>query len=628
MKSIVEGWRKWLVVFLISIANAAYMFGQVPPSWTVTPADYSNSITITCDVNELCVDLADPANVVAAFVGGQCRGVASTSILVSTTGNQIATLTVYSNVAVGEQVSFEVYVDNSNTTFLGLDTIPFVADSIYGTLLSPFEITDNHTPSDLLLSTQSIDESAVLGDTVALITAIDADAGANFTFSLPVGMGDNDDYLINGTALTVNIPLSNALDPEDTLYVEVVDDGGCVYSEMFPIHISDIIYPPQADADTITTEEDVAVLIAVLSNDSDADLDIDSSSIQIVQMPSYGNATADSLGSILYTPNASYNGMDTLVYEICDYSAPTPLCDTAIVIITVNPVDDPPIAEADTYMVIESTSTDFSVLLNDSDADNNIDTNSLSIHVFPTNGTATISAQGIITYVPNYFYNGMDTIVYEICDFTSPVSMCDTAIVIITVLPVPTAPTDIVIDTLFINENNDFPIRLSTIQTIDDDPIDSFTYELVAGTGDDDNSQFSTQDSSLYLETKTNFDVKQNYYFRLESTDAFGLAFEKEFVLEVIDLETVEIPLPSTNFISPNGDGKNDFWEVLNVEIYQEFSLMIFDQFGQVIYQVESNYDNTWDAMYKGKELASGNYYYVFKNEVKTYRGNITVVNN
>ena len=98
-------------------------------------------------------------------------------------------------------------------------------------------------------------------------------------------------------------------------------------------------------------------------------------------------------------------------------------------------------------------------------------------------------------------------------------------------------------------------------------------------------------------------------------------------MLQVEDIAGNSIPLPSTNYISPNGDGKNDFWKVDNIEIYKDFELNIFDQFGQVIYNVPNNYKNEFDGMYKGTALPTGNYYYIFQKDQKQFKGNITIVN-
>lgn len=819
MKNIFKMNKYTLLLMVLGLFGK--LTAQVPTSWTVNPSAYSNTVTVTCKINYQCVDQVDANNVIAAFVNGQCRGVANTNIYASSTGDQIATLVVYSNSAFGEKVTFQSYIDASNTVFLGIDTVTYKADSIYGNLITPFIVTENHNPTDILITSQFMAENLAIGDTVGLLDAVDDDNPNIFTFSLPAGQYDNDDYLINGTALTLNKLLDFANDQKDSVLVEVSDGFGCTYQELIPLTITDLTYAPEANRDDILTDEDTPIVYDLVANDTDGDGDLDTNSVTLLQNATLGT-TSISNGVLTYTPNAGVSGMDTLIYEICDHTLPTPLCDTALVVVIITQIDDNPVAVFDSYLTVEDSTIIMDVLVNDYDQDNNIDTSSLTviqapsngsylilpngeisytpaqyffgldtliyeicdltsptplcdtalvvinvitvpdppvasndtlavdedvtgminvltndtdpdndidsssvtIYMGPFNGTASVDSLGNVTYIgnanyngldslyyvvcdlsltgalcdtamvlidvqpiadapeamvdnvstdedlmvsidvlandidpendidvgsltvilppqngvvainagqleytPNSFFYGLDSLVYEICDLTSPTPLCDTAIVYIEVLQVPNAPYEIIIDTLFVYEDNALHYPISNMHTLDHDLMDSFTYDLVTGTGDEDNAQFTIVDSTLFIETKTNYDIKKNYNIRVRTTDSFGLTYEQEFVVEVLDLDNVEIPLPSTNFISPNGDGKNDYWQVENVEIYQDMQLMIFDQFGQILYQVDVGYDNSWDAYYNGKPLPSGNYYYVFRNENITYKGNITIVN-
>jgi gliding motility-associated-like protein len=188
-------------------------------------------------------------------------------------------------------------------------------------------------------------------------------------------------------------------------------------------------------------------------------------------------------------------------------------------------------------------------------------------------------------------------------------------------------PTDIILPTLSVEEGNPEDYFMSKIQVVDGDLNDSFTYTLVPGDGDEDNAQFYIEDDALYLAYVTYYDVKKSYSIRIRASDAKGAFYEEVFTVTVIDHAGVSKGLPSVNYISPNGDGINDYWVVKNVEIYQDFSVSIFDPFGNVIFQKDGQYNNEWDGTRNGRALPDGNYYYVFKNGERIYRGNITIVN-
>jgi len=64
------------------------------------------------------------------------------------------------------------------------------------------------------------------------------------------------------------------------------------------------------------------------------------------------------------------------------------------------------------------------------------------------------------------------------------------------------------------------------------------------------------------------------------------------------------------NILTPNGDGKNDFFIVKGLEKYPANKLTIFDRGGRLIYAT-TNYQNNWDGYFNGKPLMEDTYYYM-----------------
>jgi len=64
------------------------------------------------------------------------------------------------------------------------------------------------------------------------------------------------------------------------------------------------------------------------------------------------------------------------------------------------------------------------------------------------------------------------------------------------------------------------------------------------------------------------------------------------------------------NILTPNGDGKNDFFVVKGLEKYPNNRLSIFDRGGRLIYATQS-YQNNWDGYFNGKPLTEDTYYYM-----------------
>ena len=101
--------------------------------------------------------------------------------------------------------------------------------------------------------------------------------------------------------------------------------------------------PPVAVNDTATVDEDSFVAVNVLQNDSDPDNDTLSSSI--VYEPVQWIGFRKQRNFDLYTPDANFNGSDSFNYTINDGNGNT---DTATVSITVDAVNDNPVASDDT----------------------------------------------------------------------------------------------------------------------------------------------------------------------------------------------------------------------------------------------------------------------------------------
>ena len=79
------------------------------------------------------------------------------------------------------------------------------------------------------------------------------------------------------------------------------------------------------------------------------------------------------------------------------------------------------------------------------------------------------------------------------------------------------------------------------------------------------------------------------------------------------------------NFFSPNGDGKNDYWEVKGNWLLDDCQIKIVDAWGKQVYQ-SIGYDNSWDGRYNGQSLPEGTYYYTIScSEASVKTGAITL---
>jgi hypothetical protein len=246
-------------------------------------------------------------------------------------------------------------------------------------------------------------------------------SNGSFTYTPNGNFNGNDQftYLANNGTLNSNVATA-------TITVTPVDD------------------PPVANDDAATTLPNVAVTINVVANDTDADGNLAPATANILctgcSGPTQGDLVNNANGTFTYTSTGTYTGPDSFVYEVCDTTAPTPLCDTATVTITV--VNNAPVANPDSASTPATVPVTINVVANDTDADGNLNPASANtgcltgtpVCVGPAHGNLVKNANGTFTYTSTGIYTGPDSFVYEVCDTTAPAPLCDTATVTITVV--------------------------------------------------------------------------------------------------------------------------------------------------------------------------------------------------
>lgn len=175
------------------------------------------------------------------------------------------------------------------------------------------------------------------------------------------------------------------------------------------------VAPDAADDNVNVAEDSGANLLTVLTNDTDANGD--TLTITLVTQGAHGSV-ANNGTSVSYTPAPDYFGPDSFTYTIDDGHGET---DTATVHVTVDNVNDPPVAAGEAYHIDQDTPlvvTAPGLLANDSDIDGD------TLHAVSYSGGATAhgnvsgNADGSFTYNPNPGYAGSDSFTYRVNDGT------------------------------------------------------------------------------------------------------------------------------------------------------------------------------------------------------------------
>lgn len=199
---------------------------------------------------------------------------------------------------------------------------------------------------------------------------------------------------------------------------------------------------------------------------NDTDIEGDMFTTMLVSGPANGTLSLNLDGSLIYTPNPDFAGIDLFTYRINDG-----ISDSAVatVTITVNNLNDVPIANDDTASTLEDQPVDINVLANDTDADRD------ALTIISTTGPTQINLDGTIRFTPSANFNGVSTFTYTVSDGRGGL---DTAVVSMTVSSVNDAP-DAVNDDATTSE--DTPITISVLAN--DFDVDGDSIVLLSATG-------------------------------------------------------------------------------------------------------------------------------------------------
>ncbi|RKX32780.1 MAG: hypothetical protein DRP71_11545, partial [Verrucomicrobia bacterium] len=196
---------------------------------------------------------------------------------------------------------------------------------------------------------------------------------------------------------------------------------------------------PVAGDDGYSTSEDTPLVVnaanGVLFNDSDGDLDPMTAVLQDNVSNGVLNLNAD--GSFDYTPNQDFNGSDSFTYRAFDGGGGS---SPATVTLTVNAINDAPVAVGDGYEAAPNTllSVDAAggVLQNDTDVD--LDPLQAVLQDNVSDGILTFNVDGSFDYTPNLDFTGLDSFSYRASDGSAD----SLATVWINVVPPPNAVDD------------------------------------------------------------------------------------------------------------------------------------------------------------------------------------------
>ncbi|MBC8357240.1 MAG: tandem-95 repeat protein [Planctomycetes bacterium] len=305
------------------------------------------------------------------------------------------------------------------------------------------------------------------------------------------------------------------------------------------INVQSTNVAPVAVDDSLITNEDAFKAIDVRTNDTDADND--TLTVTSVSNPPNGTAFVGQSGNVTYVPDADFNGADSFTYTIVDGQGGS---DTALVNVTVRPVNDIPVSNNESYSLSEDETLSIiatsGVLANDSDLDG--DALTAIIETPPANGQVTLSLNGSFVYTPNADFFGTDSFSYRANDGTASGNVAVVSLDVVGVNDDPNA-----VDAVFaLAENSENGTEVGTIAASDAEG-DALAYALSGAQAaafqiNESTGVISVADASLLdFETTADFD------FLVEVSDGNGGQATANVHVDLTNVLEVEIDILPDN---------------------------------------------------------------------------------
>ncbi|AUB34548.1 Ca2+-binding protein, RTX toxin-related [Nostoc flagelliforme CCNUN1] len=433
----------------------------------------------------------------------------------------------------------------------------------------------NDAPTDLTVSQLAVDENVAAGTVVGIFTTTDPDANNIFTYSLVTGSGDTDNaaFTVEGNQLKINSSPDFETKPSYNIRVQTSDSGGASYQKTLTIAVNNLNDAGVNDAPTDLTVSQLAVdenvaagtVVGIFTT-----TDPDANNIFTYSLVT-GSGDTDNAAFTVEGNQLKINSSPDFETKP-NYNIRVQTSDSGgasyqkTLTIAVNNLNDAGVNDAPTDLTVSQLAVDENVaagtvvgIFTTTDPDaNNIFTYSLVTGSGDTDNAAfTVEGNQLkINSSPDFETKPSYNIRVQTSD-SGGASYQKTLTIAVNNLDdagVNDAPSDLTLSELTVDENVAAGSVVGTFITTDPDKDDKFTYSLVTGTGDSDNSAFTIVGGQLQINNVPNIETKSSYNIRVQTTDSGGVSYQKALTIAVNDLDDLGVNDIPTLTKSANND--------------------------------------------------------------------------
>lgn len=398
-------------------------------------------------------------------------------------------------------------------------------------------------PTDIILSNSSVSENQSGGTTIGTLSSVDQDQTNFFTYSLVSGAGstDNSQFSISGSTLRTNAVFDAELKSQYSIRVRTNDGYNGVFEKVFLINILDMNDAPtnisltaNAVKENVTSNTLIGFLSAsdqdagqqftfsfdAVSGNNNSNFVISGNQLRTLSALDYENKSSYLVQVLVSDGHGGSFSKQFQINVLDSNDAPT---DLTLSSPTISENQLPGAFIAQLIPVDQDASGTYSYsLVSGSGSTNNVSffvrndslftAVSLDFEQNPSYSIRLSCQDGLLSFSKSFqirVVNGND------------------------------APTDLLLSNLVVAENLPQGTTVGVFSSLDPDTGNVFTYSLVPGTGSTNNNAFLISGNQLKTASSFNYEAKNSYSIRVQTSDGNGGALAKVFTITILDANDV-----------------------------------------------------------------------------------------
>ena len=407
----------------------------------------------------------------------------------------------------------------------------------------------NDRPTNIQISTDTINENSGAGALVATLSTVDQDVNQSHSYSL-LSTADKNYFSISGNELRTTADFDFETDNSYTIKIKTTDQEGATYSKEFEIKVADVNdIPTGINLNTATIPENsgTGAVIGVFSSD-----DQDTGQYHNYSLVS---GFGDNDNASFEIDGTQLKAKENFNYEIqADYSVRVQTDDghgglfEKVFIINVEDVNDTPYDISLTSNTVSENVPAGTVVgtlvASDEDGGPNYDFRLTDSSNYTDNQFFEIVGDQLVTTAQfNFELKDSYSIKVQVNDGNSDGTF--DKVFEISVLDANDAPTNITLTSYIIDENSGAGATVGILDTADEDVAQTHSYSFVNSSAYPDNQKFVIVGNELRTAADFDHEIKDSYLIRVKSTDGSGGSVTRNLTISVSDINeapTVNVP--------------------------------------------------------------------------------------